>query len=255
MRLFSFLFLAVTVGHTLFGQNVVILKSGEKLNGKVERYNKDTLTFSFKGNKMQFKSSEIVSIYFDEKAIDKEKPNPTTIVSEQKGPGSITGVVTYYYNSTYGDKPDIGAEILIIDVNDAKDFKYLTVDSFTYSSTYKALYDSYAKEGKPKIPDNISKEVKRYGVNTNEGFDALDKRAKNELDKIQFKNIIYCTKLTVDGNGNFSANVPAGSYYVYIKSNNRKRNSLTEVMGKVSCQKITVRSDETSNVNVKFDIY
>ncbi len=56
----------------LFGQNTLVLKSGETMKGKVERFRSDTLTFNFKGNKIQFKSSEIVAIYFTEKDIGKE---------------------------------------------------------------------------------------------------------------------------------------------------------------------------------------
>ena len=84
------------------------------------------------------------------------------------------------------------------------------------------------------------------GVETQEGFDALDNRAGDELNKIRFNNIIYCTKVSVDGNGVFSANVEPGKYYVYITSNNRKSRNMTEVMRKVNCKEVIVKSGETS---------
>lgn len=248
-----FLF-TISFATTLFGQNILVLKSGEKLNGKVERFRNDTLIFNFKGNKMQFKSSEIVSIYFNEKEISKEQSTVFEPI-DQKAEGKIAGVVTYYFNENYGDKPDVGAKVLVIDALKVPDFKYSTVDSFMYANTYKNLYDSYAAERKSKIPDNVSKVVKEYGVDTKAGFDALDNRAEDELDKIRFSNIIYCTKLVVDGNGTFSANVPPRKYYVIVTSNNRTGRSMTEIMGKIYFEKVEVKSGGTSNFNAKFDLY
>lgn len=235
------------------GQNVLFLKSGEKLNGKVEKFAKDTLTFTFKGNKMQFKSSEIISVYFDEKKIPSEEVPKKTEVVEVKQEGKITGVVTFYFNRNYGDKPDVGAEILIINSTNVPDFHLETVDSFRYASSYKSLYNSYASRG--AVPSDITANVKAYGVDTEQGYDAFDKRVGNELNKIRFTNIIYCTKVVVDGNGTYSASLPPGNYYVYITSNNRKGNSMTEIMGKIYCKEVTVKSGGTSNVNANFDQY
>ena len=251
MKHFLILLFTTSFIATIFGQNVLILKSGEKLNGKVERFRNDTLTFNFKGNKMQFKSSEIVSIYFDEKEIPKEQ---STTVTSRETEGKIAGVITYYFNDNYGDKPDVGAKVLIINSLKVPDFHFATVDSFLNANTYKLLYDSYIGMG--QTPDNSLKEnLKAYGVESQEGFDALDKRAENELDKIKFENIIYCKKVVADGIGTFSVNVAPGKYYVYITSNNRSGQNTTEILGKVNCQEIEVKSGETSNIHAKFDLY
>lgn len=247
-----FLFIVVFTSIT-FGQHTLVLKSGETMKGKVERFRNDSLTFNFKGNKIQFKSSEIVAVYFSEKDITKEQPTIPAPVITPKPEGKISGVVTYYFNDNYGDKPDVGAQVLIINSLNVPNFNYATVDSFRYANTYKILYSSYAKRG--KVPDDIKENVQKYGVETQEGFDALDNRAGDELNKIRFNNIIYCTKVSVDGNGTFSANVEPGKYYVYITSNNRKGRNMTEVMGKVNCKEVVVKSGETSNVNAKFDLY
>ena len=253
MKRFSLFLIAFIISYSLLGQNLLILKSGEKIKGKIDRFRNDTLTFNFKGNKMIFKSSEILSLYFDEKDFPKEETSSITQISEQEG--KITGVVTYFFNDNYGDKPDIGAKVLIIEISKVNDFNFLTVDSFHYANSYRNLYNSYALNGKSKIPDNIINGVKSYGVDTKEGFDALDNRVQEELNKIRFTNIFYCKKLVVDGNGVFSANVPAGNYYVYVTSNNRKGHSMTEIMGKIICKKVIVNSKETSNLNAKFDLY
>ena len=140
LLLFSLVFF---ISCELAAQNVLVLKSGEKMKGKVEKFLKDTLTFKFKGNKMLFKSSEISSSYFDEKDIPEEQPNSLSQNIEQKQEGKITGVVTYFFNDNYGDKPDVGAKILIINSSEVPNFHLSTVDSFRDASTYKALYNSY----------------------------------------------------------------------------------------------------------------
>ncbi|MEO5990932.1 MAG: hypothetical protein ABIP68_04795 [Ferruginibacter sp.] len=235
------------------GQNTLILKSGETMKGKIERFSNDTLTFNFKGNRMKLKSSEILAVYFIEKDITNEKSTTSATLSAPKLEGKISGVITYFFNDNIGDKPDVGSEILIINSAKVPNFNFSTVDSFRYAKTYKTLYFSYAKRG--KVPDDIREKVQKYGVETEEGFDALDNRARDELVKIRFENITYCTKVVVDGNGTFSANLESGKYYVYITSNNRKGKNMTEVMGKVYCQEVVVRSGETTNVNTKFDLY
>lgn len=255
MKHFFLLTLTFFISCTLTAQNILVLKSGEKLKGKVEKFQKDTLTFKFMGNKMLFKSSEISSIYFDEKGISEEHPNSLKQnVVQQKQEGKIAGVVTYFFNDNYGDKPDVGAEILIINSSEVPNFHLSTVDSFGHAYAYKILYNSYAKRGE-SVPKYIADEVVSYGVDGKDGFDDLDNRTLNELYKIKFEKIIYCTKLIVDGNGTFSSNLPVGKYYVYITSNNRKGDSQTEIMGKIYCKEVVVKTGEISNVNAKFDLY
>ena len=223
------------------------------MNGKVERFRNDTLTFKFKGNKIQFKSTEIEAVYFSEKEIIKEKPTSSTSINIPKQEGKISGVVTYFFNKNYGDKPDVGSQVLIINSTNIPNFQFKTVDSFLYAKTYRSLYSSYASRG--KVPDDIKEHVKKYGVETKDGFDAFDNRTREELNKIKFKNIYYCSKVTVDGNGTFSANIEPGKYYVYITSNNRTGDSMTEIMGKVYCEEVIVKPNETTTVKAKFDTY
>jgi hypothetical protein len=63
--LFSALLLAGAVADA---QHVVTMKSGEKMNGKVESINNETLEFLYKGNKMKFPLSDIYSINFVEQS-------------------------------------------------------------------------------------------------------------------------------------------------------------------------------------------
>ncbi len=86
-------------------------------------------------------------------------------------------------------------------------------------------------------------------------FDELDKRTWNEIYKIKFKNSIYCKKLIADGNGNFSADFPEGTYYALVISNRTDYGSMSQAMGKFDCKKLVVKSGETINYDTKFKSY
>lgn len=50
---------------TLQAQHTVVLKSGEKMSGQVKSLNDGIINFTFKGNEMTFKVSEVSSLQFD----------------------------------------------------------------------------------------------------------------------------------------------------------------------------------------------
>lgn len=53
-----------------FGQNIIYLKTGDKLNGKVLGGKKDSIYFNFLGNKLRFANSDIKAIFFSQEALD-----------------------------------------------------------------------------------------------------------------------------------------------------------------------------------------
>ncbi len=57
--------LALT-GLSVNAQHTVNLKSGEKMNGKVQSMKDGIINFEFKGNVMKLKESEVTSIFFNE---------------------------------------------------------------------------------------------------------------------------------------------------------------------------------------------
>lgn len=219
------LILAFGTASNLFGQNMLNLKSGEKMKGKVERFKNDTLFFNFKGTSMKFASKEIVSIYFSDDAIRKDDNHINPTSTEQKKEGKISGIVSYFFNDNYGYKPDIGASVLIIDVKKIPSFNYDIIKKF--------------KNGECKQPN-----------------DAIDKSTYEELSKIKFDKIDTCLRLAVDGNGSFSTNLSLGEYYIYVISNNRESHAtFTEgVLGKFDFDKVEIKSDETVRLNVKFGL-
>ena len=231
-----------------FSQNVLILKNGAKMNGKIEEYSNDTMSFTFMGNKLRFKSSDIKSVYFDEKSDTEDFKNTTkeknTIKQER-----IYGVVTYFFNENLGNKPDVGAEIYVIDSEDIPNFNYATVDSFYNVSIYKSYKRMWTNPPTNKILGAIYNKAKQYDLDR-KNINSLDRRASINMSQIiDSKDAI---KTMVDGVGNYSIKVNPGFYYVCIRSKNRSDSYITESTGSIKCEKIVVGENEDGNLNCEF---
>jgi hypothetical protein len=238
--------LILTLSNLGFSQNILFLKNGDKMNGKLEGFINDTVIFKIQGNNLKFYTSDIVSIFFDENqatATNEIKP-----VSEAK----IFGVVTYFFNDNYGYKPDVGAEVYVADSAKNSSFDFATVDTFYLGSKYRSIYLDYKSMGKNQVPERVIARVKEYNVIDEASFNSLDERANKNLRKIVYSTDV--TRTVVDGNGNYSVKIQPGTYYVYIKSINRKGINLTEIRGKIYCKKVTVKEGEETNVSHKFEV-
>jgi len=55
---------------TAFSQHTVTLKSGEKMNGKVQSLNNGVVNFDFKGNIMKLNVADVTSIVFSESSVN-----------------------------------------------------------------------------------------------------------------------------------------------------------------------------------------
>lgn len=61
-------------------------------------------------------------------------------------------------------------------------------------------------------------------------------------------------KKTVDSNGNYSMNIDAGIYYVYIKSKNRTDLIMPETDGKVYIKKVKISENSDKDVSYNFEL-
>lgn len=254
-KIILLLLLTVIVPKLSFGQNILFLKSGEKMNGKLEGYKNDSIIFKIQGNKLKFKTSEIITIYFDEKLVPQDLSKGTTINPVKSNiQGSILGVVTYYFNKNYGNKPDIGADIYVIDTANIQKFSYATVDSFYYAKFYKNLYlENKSFKTNEKIPNGIMEKVKEYNIEDELAFNSLDKRASANIIHLKYaKDII---KTVVDGSGNYSIKVKPGIYYVCIQSKHREGTGMTEIYGKIKCKIVNVKEGVDTNLSYNFELY
>lgn len=255
MRKSTLLFiLALTLSITGFSQNLLFLKNGDKMNGKLEGYKNDTVIFKVQGNNLKFKTTDIISVYFDTNFTPKYlNQELTSNEKKQAQQGVISGVVTYFFNDNYGNKPDIGAEVCIADSAKNQDVKFSTIDSLLFASYYRYLY--LLPRNKRTPVDRIEKKIKEYNCDSKESFDSLDSRATNNILKLMYvsKNV---TKTVVDGNGNYSIKVKPGTYYVCIKSKNRRglSNCVTEAAGKLNINKIIVKESLDYNVSCNFGL-
>jgi hypothetical protein len=228
MKLVLLFVVTVIFSNLVYGQNIVLLKSGDKMNGKVDGFKNDTLIFIYKGNKIQFKSSEISAVYFDETQLPINNLNYLVKPTGQNQNGKISGVITYFFNDNLGYKPDVGAEVLVISSAKISNFNYSIIDSFLNPEMYSITNKTVLSE--------------------------LDKGAWDEIAKIKYENIAYCQKLIVDGNGNFSSDFPEGTYYVLVTSANRHGYGMSDALGKYGCKKLIVKPGETTYFNKKFDV-
>jgi hypothetical protein len=244
--------LSLILSNLTFSQNVLFLKNGDKINGKFEGIKNDTIIFKIQGNILKLKTLDIISIYFDAKhaPIELSKTTKTSEVIPALQ-GSVSGVVTYFFNKNYGDKPDVGAQIFIVDIMKTPDFDLEKVNSFYYASFYKSIYLEYKSMG-VAVPNDIMEKVKKYNIDDKLAFDSFDNSVKNNLSKIELAEDVI--KTVVDGSGNYSVKIKPGTYYIYIKSNNRTGISMTEIFGKVNCQKVIVKDGMDTNISHNFKL-
>ncbi|MCC7233415.1 MAG: hypothetical protein IT242_10755 [Bacteroidia bacterium] len=64
--LLSCLLICTLDGSLLYAQHTVVMKSGEKMNGKVESLNNGIIVFQYKGNTMKINTGDVYSINFSE---------------------------------------------------------------------------------------------------------------------------------------------------------------------------------------------
>lgn len=194
---------------------------------------------------------------------------------------TVGGVVTYYFNQYQGDKPDLGAKVLLVDSAKIEAFDAKVVEDFLFAKSYRQLqavtmenhkyysrlvastkgkkrqqeaHDKHKADmaGTQKSLDEINAALVRLGADTDEKFEAMDEKATQMLGKIKTDN---SSQKTVDGSGNYSFNVTPGTYYVYISSKNRTGLNLTEVLGMVYLKKVRVAENDSKDVSHNFALY
>ncbi len=234
-------------------QQIMVLKNGNKMNGKIEKVNGDTISFKFQGNRLKIASVEIKAIYFDESSIQDEQIKEKTAGGEN---GKLTGVITYFFNDNYGDKPDVGAIVYILDSISAVNFvtkdsvktpiNVNLIENYLYGAFYLKISKSYGKD----VPANVSEQIRGYGVETEEKYTQLGDSALTYYSRFRFK----ADKVTVDGNGSYSKSIKPGTYYVLIQSKHRESLNSIEVVGNIYLKTIHITSGEEFNLSHNFPV-
>jgi hypothetical protein len=139
----------------------------------------------------------------------------------------VTGVVTYFYNQNFGQKPDVGAEVYFLDADrhDIFDFK----SNWTYSkhSPNHLLNRQKIAELKLKeLKNEISSKVVLDSMVSIESSEIIDRN--NAIN--YFKNMMGSDnnlKSTTNGLGEFKIDLAKGRYYVLVVFANRDAIYLT----------------------------
>lgn len=194
--------------------------------------------------------------------------------------GQISGVVTYYFNQYQGNKPDIGAKLFVVVDDGTTALEASCIDSLIKARTFSDMYQSYLRmegeylamaareEGKKKYKQQYEEykktaierraeaniyadSLRKYKVESEDLFDALSKRAYNAYTSLGSKALI---EKSIDATGSYVANVKPGTYYVVIKSANRHKVSIAEVLGTLFIKKVTVGEGGIKDVSTNFEM-
>lgn len=242
MRRVILLIIFFLIPFYVFPQHTLVLKSGEKFNGQLTDFKKSKLKFLFKGNIMTFNENDVISIIFDSTFNDQ-------LIS--KDDAIIKGVVTYYFNKNYGFKPDIGANVYIINSKDLGYIDTLSIINFIRAKLLRTTISLLLKSGREAKLD--FDELSKINAETEDKFKALDNKTNDAVLSIQ--NNEKTINLSVDGNGTFSKSLKPGDYSVLIISKNRTDINRTELLGKIDFKNIRVIKNAEEVVNAEFMQY
>lgn len=217
-----------------FSQSQITLKNGDKIEGEIKSLLNGILTVKFQANNITLKQADIESIIMDKKSV------PVSTINTK---ATVKGVVTYFFNNNYGDKPDVGAMVYLRKTDSAHQEERVFIK-------YKVI--QVCKNSKSEF---CVKSLEKYNATTKEGLEAIDKEAFTERLKLDMGENNGVIKATVDGNGNYSVNVDPGLYEIIFVSKGRTGMTITEIKGKLESKIIKVKSGETITSDFRFDIY
>lgn len=164
--------------------------------------------------------------------------------------GVISGIITYFLNDFKG-RPDVGARVYVFHEKIVAPgiYEYSTLDTFKVVNNHRETEKIY-KLVNEEMPEEEKEPMKKYGVNTEDDFQCLDKRAFAIISKIKTQAIL---KTRVDGNGNFNIRVPPGDYSILVISTHSRGLSRSEVMGKFHYARLKIQAGETADFIGNFE--
>ncbi len=223
-----------------FSQNQIKLKSGENIDGNAISLTNGVLTITIKGNNLTFLQTDIEAIYFD-----KEKIQAQTLASNSIQKANLKGVITYFFNNNFGDKPDVGAKIYIrkTDTTDEK-------RSYIYNYERAKVCRDLIKMN--EVVESCKKTLKEIGVETDIDFDNLNFKVLDEFREMNNNESVK--KVTADGNGNYSISVEPGLYEVIYVSKGRNDLTLAEVNGQIDTKIITLKAGDDITKDNRFNM-
>lgn len=162
---------------------------------------------------------------------------------------NVQGVIQYFYNDFIGFKPDRGAEILFVKYSSSH-----KIPKIKKWDAYQTLVDNWIKY--EKLRHTLSKaDSEKYSGFKEEYVDstlALSGELLSETWKYEENNMIKYSAV-VDASGKYSISLPYGTYYIWIKSKNRKLPTLLENKQRQRMIRVVLNSP-TKVISYDFDI-
>jgi hypothetical protein len=154
--------------------------------------------------------------------------------------GTLTGVVTYFFNRNYGDKPDVGSEVFIIPAQYQKNIGDVIL---------------FQSEVLSRANDEMSRVL---GMNETgkrmpkSKYDSLETRVYEFIKQLKDKCLPDVNKVIADGAGSFSISLGIGYYYLIAQSAHRSTYSnKVELLGQINVKFADVKANKT--VSTKFN--
>ena len=180
--------------------------------------------------------------------------------SGNENSGVLKGVVTYYFNSNYGYKPDVGSSVYVLSESKLNFIKngingsisWDTIAIFSRLKLCLLLKSLYAETGE-QLSVGCDSLLNHFGITNNASEKVFFSRVFSNY--FRFTDLNQDTKyVNVDGNGNYSIQLPEGIYYVIVKSSGRKGESIVEIEGKIITKRIEIKSGNDTILNAKFEV-
>lgn len=149
---------------------------------------------------------------------------------------NLQGVVRYKYNDHLGYKIDVGAEVRIIEVHEAKVVIRTLWQKYDKLASNMMNYLSLKKEADGLDDDAIRRLTSFTKENEIELKELSSKCLKQYVDN---ESIAPYMSL-IDSSGKYSIELPYGSYFVFVKSANRTRPSIAELAGRLILERVTI---------------
>lgn len=157
----------------------------------------------------------------------------------------VQGVVRYYYNDTFKYRPDLGAEIRFIPITKQDTIPSCDKwDEYENKSRKVVNYLLTVAEWKDEGIYSSDRDSMIRGVwGVEEGDVERVKLLSEELFTevlLLLQNEEYMT--VVDNNGLYNISIPQGEYYVVMKSANRDRPFMAELLGRIYVKEVSIES-------------
>ena len=167
------------------------------------------------------------------------------VVVQAQSTCKVQGVVRYYYNDTFKYRPDLGAEIRFIPKTKQDTIPSCDKwDEYENKSRKVVNYLLTVAEWKDEGIYSSDKDSMIRGVwGVEEGDVERVKSLSEELFTevlLLLQNEEYMT--VVDNNGSYNISIPQGEYYVVMKSANRDRPFMAELLGRIYVKEVSIES-------------